>query len=329
MENISKKRILEFLILILLFISILICSSVIILNLAKISDHKSEESIPITQRDYCILITGTPDDDAFLKQVYEGASIVSNFYDSAIQYYIPEKKSEGNSIQTLLDYAGFINADCVITCIESSKDKFIQPVNSLGKRIPLITVGLYSPQIPQLSHVGINYAELGISMAQEAIRMLKGHGTVYILNTSDYSNFYNSTLLNNLHNELKNQPNITILNSTLIEKNSLSIEDNIRQQIASSGQLDLIIALSEQGTILAAQTVLDLNQNSKTKILGFGDGKDSLTYFEKGIVTELFAPDAIDIGKKSLQEFFEYSTKGSANSYVTANIKLLKPEAAK
>ena len=116
-----------------------------------------------------------------------------------------------------------------------------------------------------------------------------------------------------------------MLNSEFTETYNLSIEDTIRQQIASSGKIDLILALSEQSTVLAAQTVLDLNLSSVTKIIGFSEGRESLGYYQKGIVSELFCSDTVDIGKKSIQQFSEYKANGSANSYVSANIKILKP----
>ncbi|MGN0740290.1 MAG: hypothetical protein ACI4LX_08995 [Treponema sp.] len=320
-----KKQIFVLSVLGILFSAALLCFFVILVNVSKIQSDETDDSVPLAQRDYSVLITGVPGTESFLKQVYEGASIVSNFYDCAIQYYIPEIRTKDNSLQSLFDYAGFINADCVITYLDAGQDDFELPVNTSGELIPLITVGVYSSEIPQLSHIGINYAELGIKMAREAIDFLDGNGSVFILNISDFDNFYNSTLVNNLYNSLRLEKGITVLNSALTETYGLSIEDTIRQHIASSGKIDLILALSEQSTVLAAQTVLDLNLSSVTKIIGFGEGRESSGYYQKGIVSELFCSDAVDIGKKSIQQFSEYKTNGSANSYVSANIKILKP----
>ena len=113
-------------------------------------------------------------------------------------------------------------------------------------------------------------------MAREAIDFLSGNGSIFILNISDFDNFYNSTLVNNLYNTLRFEKGISVLNSEFTETYNLSIEDTIRQQIASSGKIDLILALSEQSTVLAAQTVLDLNLSSVTKIIGFSEGRESL-----------------------------------------------------
>lgn len=324
MINSSQKRIFEIVFLVILIISIIFCSVIIAINLIKIKSLGSNDDIPVTDRDYSILITGTSENASFIKDVYEGATIVSNFYDSAIQYNIPEIASFETSVQSLFDYAGFINADCIVAFFDPKNETFTQAVNSSGEKIPLITIGVYSPDIPQISHIGINYAELGNMMAQEAVDFLNGKGTVYVLNTLDVDEFYGSTFTNNVFNILSSQENITVINSAQTKNAGLSIEDDIRQQIASAGKIDLILSLSEKGTVLAAQTAIDLNLLSKTKIIGYGDGQDSKLFFDKQIVTELFCINAVDIGKKAIQEFFEYKTNGSANSYVTADIQLLK-----
>lgn len=324
MATSRQKRIFEFFSLAILLLSIIICSVVIVTNLSKIKSKETIDDIPVTERDYSILITGTAENASFIKDVYEGATIVSNFYDSAIQYNIPEVTSRETSVQSLFDYAGFINADCIVAFINSDDEVFNQAVNSSGETIPLITIGVYSPDIPQISHIGINYSELGNMMAQEAIDFLNGTGTVYVLNTLDADEFYDSTLLNNVFNTLNTQQNMTIINSAKTKTPGLSLEDDIRQQIASAGKIDLILSLSEKGTVMAAQTAIDLNLLSKTKIIGYGDGQDSKVYFDKQIVTELFCINSVDIGKKAIQEFSEYKTNGSANSYVTADIQLLR-----
>lgn len=324
MINSRQKRIFEIVSLVILIISIIFCSVIIVINLAKIKTLDSYDDIPVTDRDYSILITGTSENASFIKDVYEGATIVSNFYDSAIQYNIPEVASYETSIQSLFDYAGFINADCIVAFFDPEAQSFTQAVNSSGENIPLITIGVYSPDISQISHIGINYAELGNMMAQEAVDFLNGKGTVYVLNTLDINDFYGSTFINNVFNILNSQENIIVIDSAKTKNAGLSLEDDIRQQIASAGKIDLILSLSEKGTVLAAQTAIDLNLLSKTKIIGYGDGQDSKLFYDKQIVTELFCINAVDIGKKAIQEFFEYKTNGSANSYVTADIQLLK-----
>lgn len=319
-----RKR--EIVIICILFSSILICSSIIVANFVTIKKGVVEDQIPFTKRDYTVLITGTSEDTSFLNQVSEGASIVSNFYDCAILYYEPDAYSKENNIQSVLDYAGFINADCVITYIGEDSVTISPPQNCNYEKIPLITVGHYLPEIQSTSHIGINYAELGFAMGEEAVKYLNGVGSVFILNTSDVNDSYTNNLLMNLENRLKGEQRIKVMTFSPDKNQDYALEDDVRQQVASAGKIDLMITISEQSTVLAVQTISDLNLNLRTQIIGFGDGKESLNYLEKGLITKLFTPDAVDIGKKAIQQFVEYKTNGSANNYLTAQFMLMEQE---
>ena len=125
---------------------------------------------------------------------------------------------------------------------------------------------------------------------------------------------------------LKKNKDISIYQFSKMGKTGLPIEDEVRQQIASLGEVDLILSVSETATLIAAQSVLDLNIASKTKIIGFGESHESLTYLKKGFVLELFCSDAVDIGKKAVQQFFEYKETGSTSNYVTSDIKIIKAQ---
>ena len=98
----------------------------------------------------------------------------------------------------------------------------------------------------------------------------------------------------------------------------------MRQQLASQEGLELIVSLAEQTTILAAQSVRDLNLSGKVKIIGFGDSDDCRADFEKKIVTELISVKTQDIGRRAMTELFEFLQNGYANSFVSAEVEVLK-----
>lgn len=326
MQHKKRKHIVEFSLLAIFVVSIFLCAAGIIFSISRMQSNVEHGTVQQSERKYSILITGTSDNEAFLSSVCDGTKSVCNFYDSAIQFYVPNSRAENYSLESLFDYATCINADCIITFVDSYNQKIPTPKDINGNPIPLITVGTYSAQNSQISHIGINYAELGELLAHETSGYINGEGKVFILNTNETNDVYASTLVNHVYNKLNENTEIKILNPFIPAKSEFNIEDVIRQQIASSGQIDIIISLSEQSTVIAAQTILDLNLRDKTIIIGYGEGKDSYSYFEKGIITELISVDKYNIGKKAVQEFYEYKKNGSANSYVTADILLLKQD---
>ncbi|MBQ1870099.1 MAG: substrate-binding domain-containing protein, partial [Treponema sp.] len=203
------------------------------------------------------------------------------------------------------------------------------PVNRNGTPIPLITIGNYLPNLQQLSFIGVNFSELGKITANEIISLIGKSKKVILLVSAQGNNSSYSTMMNTLMNTLTNEhPEITVTNILVHSETNFSKEDYLRQRLASEEGLELIVPLSEENTILAAQSVRDLNLSGKVKILGFGDSDDCRSYFEKNIVTELISVKTQEIGQKAMEELFEYINNGYANSYVSAEIEVLRREVA-
>jgi len=312
----------------LLSVSIIICGIYIYMSYNALnvdSGLNADDGRIESMRSTSILITGTSENEDYLKQIYEGALETCAIYDSTVQLYVPSSKAENVNLQSLLNYAGFINADCVISYIDSTPN-LVPPKNSVGNAVPLITVGNYDPDLPQISFIGINFSELGRIFASEITSFLNSEGEVFILNTSSKNDLNYSTLVSSLLSSLKQENNIKVEISSVLKDSSFSLQDSIRQQIVSKPNIDVLVSLTEESTMLTAQAVIDLNMASKINIIAFGEGAGSQSYYDKGLIKELISIDSKDIGRKALDEFFEFHTKGSANSYVMADVKVQRNE---
>ena len=321
-------RIIQSFIFTLLVISIIICGVYIYTSYAALNTDAGsnlDDGRLESMRSKSILITGTSENEDYLNQIYEGALETCAMYDIAVQLYVPSSKAENVNLQSLLNYAGFINADCVISYIDSNTN-LIPPKNSSGNSVPLITVGNYNPDLPQISFIGINYSELGRIFASEISSFLNSEGEVFILNTSSKNDLNYSTLVSSLLSSLKQESGIKVDISSVLKDSSFSLQDTIRQQIVSMSHINVLVSLTEESTIIAAQTVTDLNLAGKINIIAFGEGAESQSYYDKGLIKELISIDSKDIGRKALDEYFEFSTKGSANSYVMADVKVQRHE---
>ncbi|MCQ2610261.1 MAG: substrate-binding domain-containing protein [Treponema sp.] len=308
---------------------LILCVGVIVLAASKIIRRDKQIPQNIYEREYTVLITGSGSNESFLSQVCEGALSVGSLYDSSVQFYVPSNQTGEGLTQSLFDYASYISADCIITYIDDSQQNLEQPKTIDGKPIPLITLGSYASEIPQVSYIGINKSQLGSVMGQEIISFLKGKGSVFLINTNSDNDDSFSTTMNSLMNVLADQKDIQITVSKNDREQIGSVEDSILQEIASLGPTDLIVALSEKGTIRACQSAIDLNLTGKTAIIGFGEGEDTRNYFEKGILTELLSVDPYSVGKSAVQQFYEYVTTGYANNYVVSDIVINRNGGAK
>ncbi len=281
-----------------------------------------------TERQFNILVTGTSGGEAFMRQVFRGAQSAAQKHNCAIEFYIPETQAEGVSTQVLFDYASYIDCDGVIAFVEESQGELVVPLHRDGRIIPLVTVGHYSPDLPQISYIGVNYSELGKIIAEEIILCTGGSGNVYVLDSENPNDTNYSVLMNVLLNITEKQDGLFVKTISAGKKSpfstGLSREDSVRQSFASAGNLEMVVSLSESNTVLASQTITDLNRVGKTTIIGFSDGADSRSYYEKGIITELVLVNSIEIGRRAVEEIFEYMKTGYANSYIIADIDILK-----
>ena len=62
------------------------------------------------------------------------------------------------------------------------------------------------------------------------------------------------------------------------------------------------------------------------KLIGIGGNEVCQLYLQKDWIGELVSLDPEKIGETAIRELFEYRSKGYANSYVTADVKITRSE---
>lgn len=314
------RRTIEF----LLVAAILLSTAFLAAQFMTFQSEASTAQSAKRERNRNILIVGKSDRRAYLEQVYLGAKSQARTNDAAVDLYTGTSDTQELSTQALLNYASYLQADGIIAYIEGSDLNLEIPKNAQGKPIPLVTIGSYIPNLPQLSYIGANYSELGKITGREIIDLIGESGKAILLDSSGQNDANYSNLMTGLFNALSQRPGISIKTLQFERATSFSKEDNLRQQLASEEGLELIVSLTEQNTILAAQSVRDLNLSGKVKIIGFGDSDDCRSDFEKKIVTELISVKTQDIGRRAMTELFEFLENGYANSFVSAEVEVLK-----
>ena len=307
----------------LLLLAIAVSAFFLAAPFVAFSSEGRESALP-AERKKNILIVGKSDRKAYLGQVLLGAEKVSKRNEAAVTVYTGKSNAEEISMQALFNYASYLNADGIIACIEDDDERLDIPKKTNGDSIPLVTIGSYAPNLPQLSYIGANYSELGKITAREIIEQIGPSGKVILLESSAASDTNHSNLMAGLLGALSAHPEISVKTLQFERESSFSKEDSLRQQLASQEDLELIVSLAEQTTILAAQSVRDLNLSGKVKIIGFGDNDDCRADFEKKIVTELISVKTQDIGRRAMTELFEFLQNGYANSFVSAEVEVLK-----
>ena len=262
---------------------------------------------------YHIIITGTYENQSFLTELYKGAASLEESYNAIVDLHVPDSQADTTSLQNLIDYCSFLNADGIIAYIDSPDEMTVLLQRNEAPVIPLVTTGQFSPNIEQISYVGVNYWEMGKRVADEITGLLPEGGNVYIISDSISTNTTN--LISSVQRTLQEIPEI---HSSVIE--------SISSSFVLESDNNIFISLTEDDTIMSAQQLSEQFPAQSYKLLGFGGNEVCQLYLQKGFITELFSLDPERIGKAAMQGLFEYRNKGYTNSYVTAEVKITKAE---
>ena len=311
----KKQRLIKWVLLILTLIALLFFMILFYtaFRQSRVAIKTQNEYNPADTCLYHIIITGTYENQSFLTELYKGAASLEKSYNAVVDLHVPDSQADTTSLQNLIDYCSFLNADGIIAYIDSPEDTPIVLERNGESPIPFITTGQFSPNLEQISYVGVNYWEMGKRVADEIIAMLPQGGNVYIISDSILTNTTN--LISSVQRTLQDNSKI---HSSVIE--------NIPQAFTLESNSNIFVSLTEDDTIMSAQQLSEQFPAYAYKLLGFGGNEVCQLYLQKGFITELFSLDPERIGKAAIQELFEYRNKGYANSYVTAEVKITRAE---
>ena len=312
MEKKTHKLIKPIIICICVAIVLIMTASFLFFGVSTIKNSQSSNLNPqLYDRLYHLVVTGDYESSPFLQKVYEGASRASSRYNAVVELHLPSSQAEDFSLQEALNYSSYVNADGVITFIDSPDTELTLLPGTDEESIPLVTTGQFSANINQISYIGISYWELGKKIGEEVDYYLPEVGSVYILNTNTSLSVSNTNLFPSLNKSLADRNNLRIT------VNSIS---SIDSSINYNQENIVVVCLSEEDTIYAAQYLSELYPDKKYTLLGFGNNETCQLYFDKGMIDDLLALDQVQLGETAIREFFEFRNNGYANSYIAADL---------
>ena len=277
-------------------------------------------------KNYHVLVLGEAENAGFIRKVYDGAKNIGEAFNAVIELHVPKSIAENTSMDDLLNYAEFVNADGIIAYMtETSKFNYaLKRIDDEG--IPVIGIGDYFPDVPQVSYIGTNYSELGrqIGITVEGFDSPETH--FFIISDSNLKHPNYSNTANSLQAYLTRRK---ITNFSFIDKSRISNEEDFLQLTKGSGcARKITVCFSEDTTLFLCQLMSSYVKHENLGIIGVGGNETLKMYFDKGIISALVYTDPSKIGEDAVRELFEFRSTGYANSYISAEIRVLKNEAA-
>lgn len=314
MSKISKSKIKKILPL-FLFIFIILSFAFFIFISFFIFSSLTPTTETSNTKNYHIMVIGQSANEHFLKELYSGANKFNDTYNAVIELYIPTTEAENSSMQPLFDYAAYANVDGIIAYIDSTEETIKTLHRTDLSEIPVVTTGQYSPKINQITFIGNSSWELGKIIADETSKLINQTKSVFIINGEYNNNINYSNIITSFQISFSEKYD----NSAQVLENS----DILQEKITDSDTSNIVICLTEEDTIKAAQFVSE-NKDKKIEIIGFGNNETCKLYLDKQIISELIYLDPVKIGETAIKELFEYRNTGYANSYIAADVKILR-----
>ena len=279
----------------------------------------------LEDRNYHILVTGDYENQLFLRQVFQGAESISSDYNSIVELYVPQSYAQNVSLQELFDYASFANADAVIAFFSQNEDldDIVIPIKKDAIPIPLITIGTYHPQIPQVAYIGINYSEMGKKTAEEAAAFAGKDGQVFLLQGEVGSVSQNSNFLNSFSSAFSKEE--TSVRAVHVVNKVPHEQELIQNYNLKENDRVVFITLNEMSAVQASQ-ILSAYTSIHTDIICVGNSEITESLFERHVISEIIAVDPEKIGVSALKEIFEYLALRHSNNYITAELQIRKAE---
>lgn len=314
----NKKTVLIVFLIVIALLSVMIIS----FSFQNIVINRIEETVDDVEVENHIVIIGSYENEYFLKQVMEGAEGICDEYDSVVEFYVSQSQAEDVSLQSMFDYASFVNADGIIAYISTSTEAVKNVLNIEDQEIPIVTTGAFAPQAQQISYVGTSYWELGQVFGEEIVTALDKAGKAYIICSAPLSNPNFSNFINSIQSLLVRYPEISFV---IVDQ----LSEEFFEDIEDSNEDNAVFAcLTDEDTLTFSQysTEYNLKHDGTLSIIGFGSNENCELYLKKGILSELISLDPKKIGENALREIFEYKNNGYANSYIAADIKIEKAQ---
>ena len=320
----NKRKHLEYSLIAILSVLTLIFLLVFFALVSRLERPLENQKKNSEKPSYHVLLCSLAENERSLMRIYEGVEQFARQENLVLDLYIPYSRGEDVSLQKLLNFASYTNADGVLFWNSSLNDSVKPVFNKSGDLIPLVTLGSYSKKLPAISHITSDYAGEGKSLALSIIQDYQKESKVLILNYSNCENQEFKEMETALCRGLKEMEISSVeVISLSPEKAKTELKKCFSENLNQDFPL-IIVALSEFDTLQAAQVMNDFyeeQENSslserKIHLIGFGKNDSELFYLDEGLIDQLFMTDYVQNGKAALESLLNYKKSGISSEKV-------------
>ena len=105
--------------------------------------------------------------------------------------------------------------------------------------------------------------------------------------------------------------------------NPIDAEGIVYELLRRTPPIDIIALTDSNDTLVAIQSIIDLNLVGQVQIIGFGNEQTIKEYISKGVVLGSIIRNPVEIGYRAIAALKEMSTNGNTSAYVNTGINII------
>lgn len=294
-----------------------------------LSFTRFEVKAPSEPADYHFVLVGKALEDPFWKEIYRGARAAAEKNNVALEIVGSDIEKEESEL-AYLDMAIAAKVDGIITHVTHSNAAKDYIDKAVGKGIPSFTLETDSPESMRRSFIGVNSYNLGTEWGKQLIDLAQGEPlrAVMLVGKQGEADGLTSEetaeglMYSGVLDAVREHANITVDSCGVDRSEPFGTEEALKALIREE-TADVIICTTADGTVSAAETLINMNMVGKIRLVGYHDSKEILNYIKKGILYATVSVDAYQMGYRSVQAMAELKKNGGTNQYITTPVTVI------
>ena len=222
-----------------------------------------------------------------------------------------------------MDIAINSKVDGIITYV-TDETKYTSLIEKAAENaIPVITMGKEVVDSKKAAYISVPNYKTGVESAKELISMKnKNHDVAIILKGNkgidEKKQIDEDVIYNGFKNTIKEFSNIKI-NKIELTYNLLDT-NKITRELIKGGKINTIFCTGIDETVVAAQTIVDLNSVGNITLIGVGDNSEILRCIDYGIIKASIINDQYNIGYDSIEQMINIKKGNYTSSYIDVSV---------
>ncbi len=273
-----------------------------------------------------LALIGQRTDSPFWREVYAGAQEAGEARGAVVEFIGPSSDADSRTTDEYLSYAVATRADGILAYISDEAATGLALGRARDGGIPVVALENDTARGDRQSFVGVSGFELGKKIGSLVDSPPHRQGDVLVLLNPGTMKSSENVMMSGLFEVASSVRRIKVVSSSLTGSSGENPDERLRSLVLNDRNLSTVVCLSVEDTMRAVQAIIELNRGDSISVIAFRESPDVLEYVRKGLVSEVIAIDARQMGRKAVESMLEFLETGNSNDYVITDMRVVTAE---